>query len=62
MQFLKLDEVITMTTLSRGSIYRLMAKNKFPKQHEIADRRSVWLKSDIEAWMEEKVSDKNEKI
>ena len=62
MQFLKLDEVITMTTLSRGSIYRLIAKNKFPKQHEIADRRSVWLKSDIEAWMEEKVSDKNEKI
>jgi len=60
MQFLKLDEVITMTTLSRGSIYRLMAENKFPKQHEIADRRSVWLKSDIEAWMEEKIGDKND--
>ena len=60
MQFLKLDEVITMTTLSRGSIYRLMAEKKFPKQHEIADRRSVWLKSDIEAWMEQKIGDKND--
>jgi len=62
MKFLKVDEVMATTTLSRSSIYRMMSEGKFPKQHQIGDKRSVWLKSDIEAWMEEKVINKNEKI
>ena len=57
MQFLKLDEAMAATTLSRASIYRMISDGKFPKQHQISDRRSVWLKSDIEKWMKEQMGE-----
>jgi prophage regulatory protein len=47
------------TTLSRASIYRMISEGKFPKQHQISDRRSVWLKSDIEKWMQKQMGENN---
>ena len=61
MKFLKVDEVMATTTLSRSSIYRMISEGKFPKQHQIGDKRSVWLKSDIEDWMQQQLGEKNGK-
>lgn len=50
---LRLNEVKTMTGLSRSTIYSEMAKGKFPKQLQLTGVRSVgWHESAIVQWVE----------
>ena len=55
-QILKLFEVKKSTGLSGTSIYRLISKSKFPKQIKLSERSSGWLKSEVELWIEERIS------
>jgi len=54
-RFYRLKDVIRVTTLSRSTIYRYMYEGLFPKQIEIAPRIVVWLESDVQKWMSEKI-------
>ena len=54
-RFLRLKDVIRVTSLSRSTIYRYVASGIFPKQIEIAPKIVVWIESDIQKWMSEKV-------
>ena len=47
MQLLKLPQVREITLLSTPTIYRLMAKGKFPKHIKLAERTSRWIESEI---------------
>lgn len=38
-------------TLSRPSIYRLMAANKFPKQVKQGERKIAWVASEIDEFI-----------
>lgn len=49
---LKLQQVVELTTLSYPTIYRLMAKNLFPRPVKIGGRRVAWRKTDIDAFIE----------
>ena len=51
-QILKLADVITQTTLSSSTIYRLVQAGEFPKPIKLAAHASGWLESDIENWIE----------
>ena len=42
------QEVEVMTCLSRSTIYRLIARNEFPKQVRIGPRAVRWRLSEIE--------------
>lgn len=55
MQFMKLNEVIRITSLSRTTIYRLISEGEFPKQVSLGGRSVAWVESEINEWMEEKV-------
>lgn len=55
MKFLRLKEVMTLTALSRSSIYKFMAEERFPQTLSLGDRAVAWLESEIEEWMEEKL-------
>ncbi len=49
--FVRLREVVKMTSLAKSSIYRLMDAGMFPRQMRIGLRRAVgWRRSDLEAW------------
>ena len=54
-RFLRLKDVIRITSLSRSTIYRYVASGIFPKQIEIAPKIVVWLESDVQKWMSEKI-------
>lgn len=58
MQFMKLNEVIRITSLSRTTIYRLISEGEFPKQVSLGGRSVAWVESEINEWMEEKVSNR----
>ena len=52
-KILRLNEVKTMTGLSRSTIYSEMAKGNFPKQLQLTGARSVgWYESAIIQWVE----------
>ena len=54
-QFIRLGEVIQITSLSKTSIYRLISEGTFPKQIQIGKRSVVWVRSDINAWINQKL-------
>lgn len=51
---LGIQEVTAMTSLSKGSIYRLMKTGRFPRAKALipGGRRVAWAESDVLAWAE----------
>ena len=55
-QILKLTEVKSTTGLSGSTIYRLISQGHFPRQIKLSQRSSGWLKSEVEQWLEDRIS------
>ncbi|WGE51325.1 AlpA family phage regulatory protein [Actinobacillus equuli subsp. haemolyticus] len=55
-RFIKIDEVIAVTTLSETQIYRKMKAGDFPKNISIGANSKVWLESEIQDWITEKIN------
>ncbi|MCH9739832.1 MAG: AlpA family transcriptional regulator [Epsilonproteobacteria bacterium] len=55
-QIIKLPDVVKLSSLSSASIYRLIKKGEFPKQIKLSERSSGWLLSEVEQWLDSKVS------
>jgi len=53
---LRLPTVKTRTGLSRSSIYLRISKGEFPSSISLGGRAVGWLESDIECWLDEKIS------
>lgn len=52
---LRLNTVISMTGLSRSTIYAYMANNRFPKSLKISDRCVAWYSEDIDTWIADRL-------
>lgn len=48
--FLRLPMVVRMTGLTRSTIYRLIAKSKFPGPVLLGERAVAWRRTDLERW------------
>ena len=48
----RLPDVMELTGLGRGSIYRLAKLGRFPKPVKLSDRASGWRETDLNAWLE----------
>ena len=55
-KFLRLPQVKEITSLSRSSIYRLVASGDFPKQIPVGANQVVWVKWQVEEWMEQQIA------
>jgi len=55
-QILKLIEVKKTTGLSGSTIYRLISQGDFPKQIKLSERSSGWLQSEVDQWLNERIS------
>lgn len=51
----KLPTVMTKTTFSESSIYRLMHEGKFPKSVKVGARKVAWRSDEIEAFINSRV-------
>ena len=49
---LRLPTVKCRTGLGRSTIYRLIAKNEFPRQVKLGERAVGWRETDIDRWTE----------
>jgi prophage regulatory protein len=57
-QILKRREVEAMTTLSRSTIYRLMAAGKFPASIRLSANSVGWIESEVIAYLEANRTDR----
>lgn len=51
-RIIRLPEVMTMTGLSRSSIYLLIKKGSFPAQVKLSTRSSGWFWKEVNGWLE----------
>lgn len=50
-KLIKLPEVVTLTTLSKSTIYKLVKMGSFPQPVKLSVRATGWRVSDVEAWL-----------
>lgn len=55
-KIIRLPQVIEKVGLSRSSIYLLLKKNRFPASIQIGERSMGFLESDIDQWLDSKIS------
>ena len=56
---LRLPEVIIKTALCRSTIYALIKKGKFPKQIKLTQSLSVWIESEINQWLDDRIAERD---
>jgi len=56
-RFLRIDDVIASTGLSRATIYRMVANDDFPRQHALTKRCIGWWQSDVDGWLRARLAD-----
>ncbi len=51
---------VALTALGRSSIYKFMNEERFPQSVSLGDRAAAWVESEIEEWMQERLSKRDE--
>jgi prophage regulatory protein len=55
-KILRLPEVMKNTGLARSTIYKMIAAKSFPVQISLGVKSVGWLESDIQNWIQDKIS------
>ncbi len=50
-RLIRLPEVISRVGLKRSAIYQRMSEGRFPKSRSLGGKCTVWVESEIEAWI-----------
>jgi prophage regulatory protein len=58
MKFIKLQSVMSITGMSRSSIYLAISEGRFPKQINLGVRSIAFLESEVQEWMEHCVANR----
>ena len=58
MKFIKLQNVMAITGMSRSSIYLAISEGRFPKQINLGVRSIAFLESEVQEWMEHCVANR----
>ncbi len=53
-RYIRIKELAMMLGISKQTIYRLVAQNKFPNQIKLTERTAVWRLSTIEQWISDR--------
>ncbi|MCB0321608.1 MAG: AlpA family phage regulatory protein [Bdellovibrionales bacterium] len=62
MRILDRSEVIQLTGLSKGTIRRLESEGRFPNRRQLSPQRIGWLESDVQQWLSELPTAKEQPI
>ncbi|MFC6379721.1 helix-turn-helix transcriptional regulator [Tatumella terrea] len=55
----RLNDVIDRTGYSRAWIYELIKKNSFPKPVKIGARSIAFVESEVDAWINERIAERD---
>ena len=51
-KLMKIRDVLIATQMSRSRLYQLVKEGTFPRQHKIGDRAVVWVRQEVENWVD----------
>ncbi|EGU20592.1 helix-turn-helix transcriptional regulator [Vibrio mimicus] len=51
-------EVLTMTGLSRSSLYRFIEENQFPAQVQLGGRAVAWVEGEVQEWIAQRITNR----
>lgn len=54
-KIVRLPEVIERTSLSRSTIYEMMAEGRFPRPVKLNRRSNGWIEAEINAWLDSRI-------
>jgi len=55
-RFLRIDDVIATTALSRRTIYRMIREGEFPAQHRLSKRAVGWWQGAVDDWLQSRLN------
>ena len=53
---LRIEDVSSITSLSRSTIYRMIADGDFPRQIAIGNRQARWSHEEVVDWCQSKIA------
>ena len=56
-----MKEVCTLTSLSRTMVNRLRVAGRFPEAVELGERRVAFVRSEVVAWIEERIAGRRDR-
>ena len=59
-RFMRLPQVMASTGLSKSGIYKYIKQGQFPRPVPLGGHYVAWLSSEIDAWMQSRISERNE--
>ncbi|MBK2093729.1 AlpA family transcriptional regulator [Francisella philomiragia] len=62
MKIIRLKTVLEITSLSRSTIYDYMSRDLFPKQVKIGENSVGWVLSEVEDWINNRISERDTKL
>ena len=58
-RFLRLNDVITRTGLSRSTIYLNINQGTFPESISLGLRSVGWLESEVDVWIQDRINQRS---
>lgn len=61
-RYLRIKEVVNEVGIKRATIYKRISEGTFPKQISLGGNIVVWSETEIRAWKEEKMANRDIKL
>lgn len=62
MKVLKIKQVAAEINVSVPQVYKLVSLGRFPKPIKLGERGSGWLTTEIDAWLQSRVDERDEEV
>lgn len=59
MKFIKLRDVMELTSLARSTIYKFVAEDRFPKQVLLGGNCVAWVEGEVLEWVEARIAERD---
>lgn len=56
-RFIRIKEVLSITSLSKSDLYRRIAAGTFPTQINLGPMTVVWAEDEVHAWMDSRIAE-----
>lgn len=57
-RLIRFREVLTMTGLSRSSLYRFIEENQFPPPVQLGGRAVAWVEGEVQEWIAQRITNR----
>jgi len=55
-KFYGIEQVMVLVPFAKSTIYKLVSEGEFPKPIKLGKRATVWIKSEVDAWIDMKIN------